>query len=60
MGGMSLRRFVLDSRVLREELGGEIVLGDGGVVRRKVIAREAEGAYPDLGGEIDDGEGIEK
>lgn len=50
---------VLDGGVLREELGGEGVVGDGGVVRGEVVALEAEGADPDLGGEVDDAEGVE-
>ena len=50
---------VLDSGVMREELGGEVVVGDGGVVGREVVALEAEKAYPDLGGEVDDCEGVE-
>jgi hypothetical protein len=49
---------VLDGSVLGEELGGEIVIGDGGVGGGEVVALEAEGADPDLGGEIDDGEGV--
>ena len=44
---------------MREELGGEVVVGDGGVVGREVVALEAERADPDLGGEVDDGEGVE-
>lgn len=50
---------VLDGGVVREELGGEIFVGDGGVVRREVVAVVAEGADPDLGDKIDDGEGVE-
>lgn len=50
---------VLDCGVLREEFAGEIVIGDGRVVWREVIALEAERADPDLGNEVDDGEGVE-
>lgn len=57
MGGGSL--VVLNCSVLGEELGGEIVVGDRGVIGRKVVALEAEGANPELGGKVDDGEGIE-
>lgn len=42
-----------------EELGGEVVDGYRRVMRREVVALEAERADPDLGGEIDDGEGVE-
>lgn len=49
---------VLDGGVLGKELGREIVVGDGGVVRGEVVALKAQGADPDLGGEIDDGEGV--
>ena len=38
---------------MREELGGEVVVGDGGVVGREVVALEAERTDPDLGGEVD-------
>lgn len=51
--------FVFDGGVLREELGGEVVVGDGLVVVGEVVAVEAEGADPDFGGEVDDGEGVE-
>ena len=50
---------VLNRGVMREELSGAVVVGDGGVVGREVVALEAEMANPDLGGEINDGEGIE-
>lgn len=50
---------VLDGGVLGEELGGEVFVGDGGVVEGEVVALEAEGTDPDLGGEVDDGEGVE-
>lgn len=57
---MNFRRgFVLNSGVLREQFGGEIVVGNGGVVRGEVVAIVAKGADPDFGGEIDDGEGVE-
>ncbi|KAF2312542.1 hypothetical protein GH714_035014 [Hevea brasiliensis] len=49
---------VLDGGVLREELGREVVVADGGVVRWEVVALEAEGADPDLGGKINDGERV--
>lgn len=45
---------------MREELGGHVVLGDAGVVRGEVVARETKGADPDLGGVVDTGEGIEE
>ena len=44
---------------MREELDRELVVEDGGVVGREVVALEAERADPDLGGEVDDGEGVE-
>lgn len=50
---------VFDGGVVGEELGWEIVLGDGGVVRREMVALEAEGADPYLGSEVDYGEGIQ-
>ena len=50
---------VLDGGVIREELGEEVVVGDGGVVRREVVALEAERADPDLGGKVNDGKGVE-
>lgn len=50
---------VLDGGVLREKLGRKGVVGDGGVVRGEVVALEAEWADPDLGGEVDDAEGVE-
>lgn len=50
---------VLDGSVVGEELGGEVVVGDGGVVRGEVVAVEAEGADPDLGDEVDHAEGVE-
>lgn len=51
---------VLDGGALREELGGDVGLGDGGVVGREVVAGEAERADPDLGSEVDAGEGVEE
>lgn len=51
--------FVFDGGVLREELRGEVIIGDGLVVVRKVIAVEAEGTDPDFGGEVDDGKRVE-
>ena len=36
---------------MREELGGEVFIRDGGVVGREVVALEAERADPDLGDE---------
>lgn len=42
-----------------EELGGEVLVGDGVVVGGEVVALEAEGADPELGDEVDDGEGVE-
>lgn len=44
--------------MVREELGGEIVVGNGGIVRREVVAIEAEEADPHFGGKIDDGERV--
>lgn len=41
------------------ELAGEVGVRDGGVVGREVVALVAEGADPDLGGEVDPGEGVE-
>lgn len=58
-GRLLERRVVLDCGVLGEELGGEVLIGNGGVVGREVVAGEAEGADPDLGGVIDGGEGVE-
>ena len=50
---------VLDGGVIREELGEVVVVRDGGVVGREVVALEAEKADLDLGGEVDDGEKAE-
>lgn len=50
---------VLDGGVVGVELAGEVGVGDHGVVRREVVALEAEGADPDLGGEVDATEGVE-
>ena len=50
---------VLNGGVMREELSGAVVVGDGGVVGREVVALEAERADPYLGGEVNDGEGVE-
>ena len=50
---------VLDGGVIREELDEEVVVGDGGVVRREVVALDAERADSDLGGKVNDGEGVE-
>nr|POE46402.1 hypothetical protein CFP56_56725 [Quercus suber] len=44
---------------MREELGREVVVGDGGVVGREVVALKAKWADPDLGDEVDNGEGVE-
>lgn len=49
---------VLDGGILREKLGREIVVGDGGVMGRKVVTLKAERADPNLGGEVYDAEGI--
>ena len=49
----------LDGGVIREELGEEVVIRDGGVVGREVVVLEAEKADLDLGGEVDDGEKAE-
>ena len=50
---------VLNGGVIREELGKEVVIGDGGVVRREVVALEAKRADSDLGGKVNDGKGVE-
>ena len=42
---------VLDGGVMREELNGEVVIRDGGIVKREVVALEAGRADPDLGDE---------
>ena len=47
---------VLDGGVRREEVSGEVVVRDGGVVGREVVTLEAERADLDLGSEVDDGE----
>lgn len=44
---------VLDGGELGVKLAGDVGLRDGGVVMGEVVAREAEGADPDLGGEVD-------
>ena len=49
----------MDGGVLRVELGGDVGLGDGGVVVGEVVALEAEGADPDVGAEVDAAEGAE-
>lgn len=51
---------VLDGGALREELGGNVGLRYGSVVRGKVVPGEAERADPDLGGEVDAREGVEE
>lgn len=50
---------VLNCGVLGVELAREVGVGDGGVVGREVVALVAEGADPDLGGEVDAGVGVE-
>ncbi|KAM1156109.1 hypothetical protein ACFX2J_026669 [Malus domestica] len=52
-------RVVLDGGVLGEKLGGEILIGDGCVVGREMVASEADRADPDLGGVIDGGKRVE-
>ena len=52
-------KLVLEGGVLGIEFGREVRFGDLGVVRGKVIAVVAEGADPDLGGEVDAREGVE-
>ena len=47
---------VLDGGVMREELDRELVVEDGGVVGREVVALEVD---LDLGSEVGDGEGVE-
>lgn len=58
---MRSRSLVLDSRILREQLSRKILLRNGLVMRRKVVALEAETADPYLvdGREIDDREGVD-
>jgi hypothetical protein len=51
---------VLDGGALREEFGGDVGLGDGGVVGREVVPGEAQRADPDLSGEVDAREGVEE
>lgn len=51
---------ISESGVLRIKLSGDIVLGDAGVVGREVVALEAEGADPDLCGEIDTAKGVQR
>ncbi|KAB2606727.1 transport protein SEC23-like [Pyrus ussuriensis x Pyrus communis] len=58
-GGFFNGRVILNGGVLGEKLNGEVLVGDGGVVGRKVVTGEAERADPDLGGVIDGGEGVE-
>ena len=50
---------VLNGGVIRDELGKEVVIGDGGVVRRDVVALGAKRAALDLGGKVNDGKGVE-
>lgn len=57
--GVGEREDVLDGGVLGVEFAGEVGFGDGVVVRGEVVALVAEGADPDLGGEVDAGEGVE-
>ena len=45
----------LDGGVGGKQLGWEVRLGDGGVVRRKVVAGVTEGADPQLPVEVDAG-----
>jgi len=53
------RKRVLDGSVLGVEFAGEIGLRNGSVMRREVVALEAERTDPDLGGEIDASKGVE-
>ncbi|RDX67816.1 hypothetical protein CR513_53262, partial [Mucuna pruriens] len=50
---------ILNSGILGVKFAGEVGLGDLGVVRGEVVAIVAEGADPDLGGEVNAREGIE-
>mmetsp|Transcript_470 Transcript_470/g.1094 ORF Transcript_470/g.1094 Transcript_470/m.1094 type:complete len:714 (+) Transcript_470:262-2403(+) len=50
--GDGARKGVLHGAIVGEQLRGQVVLVDGGVVRGEVVARVAEGADPDLGGEV--------
>lgn len=52
------RKRVLNSSVLRVELAGKVCIGDHAVVRGEVVAIEAEGAHPVLGGEVDASKGV--
>ena len=49
---------VLDRRVLGEEFGGKVVVGDVLVVGREGVALEAEGADPELAAHVDLAVGI--
>lgn len=51
---------VLDGGALREELGGDVGLRYGSIVRGKVVPGEAERADPDLGSEVYAREGVEE
>lgn len=47
------RQLVLERRELRDELCGQVGLGNVfGVVRRKVVARETKRARPQLAGKV--------
>mmetsp|Transcript_600 Transcript_600/g.2454 ORF Transcript_600/g.2454 Transcript_600/m.2454 type:complete len:203 (-) Transcript_600:235-843(-) len=50
--GLGSLQVVLDGGVRREELRGQVRLGDARVVRGEVVARVAEGADPELAVEI--------
>lgn len=51
---------VVDGGALREELGGDVGLRYGSIVRGKVVPGEAERADPDLGSEVYAREGVEE
>lgn len=50
---------ILDGRVGRKELGGEVSVSDGGVRAREGVARVTEWARPDAGGVVDARVGIQ-
>lgn len=59
-GGGGWWEGVVDGGVLRVEFAGDVGFGDGGsVMRREMVALEAEGTHPDLGGVVDATERVE-
>lgn len=57
--GIRLER-VLHGGVLRVEFAREVGFGDHGVVRRKMVTLVTERADPDLGREVNAGEGVKR